>query len=77
MVLMVANRAQISSARMPLPPCPKQNTCRARCSRVAAASTAAVSSTERVPFTAAAKAAAACSNSVSVLVPGSSVWAVK
>ena len=51
-VEMVANRAQMSLASRLLPPCPKQNTCRARCSNVAAWSMASGSSALRVPFSA-------------------------
>ena len=59
LVVTVANRAQISLASTWLPPWPQQYTCRARCSRVAARSTAAGSRVSRVPVMASVLTAAA------------------
>ena len=70
-VEMPANRAQISFAINMLPPWPRQNTCRALCSRATAASTASGERLFWVPLMAVMNSALACSHRVAVSASGS------
>ena len=69
LLVMPANRAQMSLATSMLPPCPRQNTCRALCSRATALSTASGERAFCVPLMAVMNSAPACSHRVAVSRP--------